>query len=62
MQHIDGYSFSDHQRAKDASRARDESNLRNGHVSREDLRAANGVFSSLDIAASSIRIRRMIAR
>jgi hypothetical protein len=62
MQHIGRYSFSDHQRAKEASRAKDESDLRNGHVSREELRAANGVFSSLDIAASSIRRRRLIGR
>ncbi|MGD9811778.1 MAG: hypothetical protein AB7U35_10665 [Sphingobium sp.] len=57
MQDIGHYSFLDRQRAKEASRARDESDLRNDHVSREELRAANGVFSSLDIAASSIRRR-----
>src|SRR3546814_17093617 len=60
MQYIGRFSFSDHRRAKEASRARDECDLRNGQVPREEQRVANGVFSSFDIAASSIRRRRLI--
>src|SRR3546814_2798950 len=60
MQYIGRFSFSDHRRAKQASRARDECDLRNGHVPREEQRVANGVFSSFDIASSSIRRRRLI--
>ncbi|MBB3862524.1 hypothetical protein GGQ88_003825 [Novosphingobium hassiacum] len=60
MQQNSRYSFSDRQRAKEASRAKDESDLRDGHVSREELRVANGAFSSLNLAAASIRRRQVI--
>jgi len=53
--------FSERRRAKQISRARDESDLREGVVSRDELRTANGLFSSLDVAASTIRRRRTIA-
>lgn len=62
MSQMSRYSFSERQRAKEISRAQDESDLRDGIVSREELRAANGLFSSLDIAASSIRRRSAVGR
>jgi hypothetical protein len=62
MSQVNRYSFSERQQAKEISRARDESDLRDGIVSREELRAANGVFSSLDIGASSIRRRSAVGR
>ncbi len=62
MAEVNRYNFSEHQRAKELSRAKDESDLRNGQISREELRAANGMFSSLDISAASIRRRRAIGR
>lgn len=62
MSQIDRYSVSDRQRAKEASRAQDESDLQSGLVSRAELRAANGVFSSLDLSSSVIRRRSSIGR
>jgi hypothetical protein len=62
MSQVKRHSFSERQRAKEISRAKDESDLRNGNVSRAELRAANGVFSSLDIAGSSIRRRNAVGR
>ena len=62
MSQVKGFSSSERQRAKEISRARDESDLRDGRIAREELRSANGVFSSLDIAASSIRRGRSIGR
>ena len=62
MSQVSRYSFSERQRAKEISRARDESDLQAGSISRDELRAANGVFSSLDIAASSIRRRNAVVR
>lgn len=55
MSSADGPRFSDRQRAKELSRAKDEADRRDGKVSREELRATNGIFSSFDIASSSIR-------
>ncbi|MDV3258103.1 MAG: hypothetical protein LOX97_10070 [Sphingomonas sp.] len=43
------------QREKEIARQRDEHDLRAGFVSREQLRARNGFFSSLQIVGSSIR-------
>ena len=57
MVQVSYFSQADRQSAKQASRARDEGDLRDGRVSQADLRAANGVFSSLDLSASSIRRR-----
>lgn len=62
MSQVNRYSFSERQRAKEVSRARDDSDLRSGRVSREELRVVNGVFSSLDIAASSVRRRSAVGR
>ncbi len=62
MSQVNRFSFPDRQRAKEISRAQDESDLNSGMVSREELRAANGVFSSLDIASSSIRRRSVVGR
>ncbi len=62
MSQVSRYSFSERQRAKEISRALDEADLQAGSISRDELRAANGVFSSLDIAASSIRRRNAVVR
>lgn len=62
MPQMSSFSVSDRQRAKEASRAQDESDLREGRVSRAELRAANGVFSSLDLGNSVIRRRSPIGR
>lgn len=56
------FDVSARQRAKAESRARDEADLRGGAVSHEALRAANGVFSALDIAGSVIRRRSSVDR
>lgn len=56
------YDFSQRERAKTISRARDEADLLAGNISRDEMRATNGVFSSLDIAASVIRRRNAAIR
>jgi hypothetical protein len=62
MSQSEPFDFAGRQRAKAESRAQDEAALHSGAVSREALRAANGVFSSLDIAGSVIRRRSSIDR
>lgn len=49
------------QREKARARAADDRALRSGEISREELRARNGFFSSLDVVSSSVRRRGVIA-
>ena len=49
----------DRSREKQASRVRDERALREGIISRDDLRQENGFFSGFDIA-NSIILRRSV--
>lgn len=52
------YSLADRRNEKRASREQDDSDLRSGVMSRDDLRLQNGAFSAFDIAGASIRRRR----
>jgi hypothetical protein len=58
MPPIGNYSLEDRRNEKQASRERDDANLRSGLVSRADLVRENGVFSSFDISGAIIRRRR----
>jgi hypothetical protein len=49
------------QREKQRSRDQDDRDLREGRVSREEMRLRNSFFSSVDLANSSIRRRRVLA-
>jgi hypothetical protein len=48
------YSPAERQQEKERHRASDADDLRSGRISRDELRARNGFFSSLDIVESSI--------
>lgn len=61
MLQVNLYDPMDRQREKQRSRDQDDRELRMGIVSREELGARNGFFSSLDLAGSSIRRRRALA-
>jgi hypothetical protein len=54
MRQVCYYDPAERQQEKERHRASDEALLRQGRVSRGDLRARNGFFSSLDIVESSI--------
>ena len=56
------YDFSQRERAKTISRVRHEVDLLAGNISPDEMQATNGVFSSLDIAASVIRRRNAAIR
>lgn len=61
MLQVSLYDPMERQREKQRSRDQDDRDLRLGVVSREELAACNGFFSSLDVAGSSIRRRRILA-
>lgn len=61
MLQVNIYDPMERQREKQRSRDQDDRDLRMGIVSRQELAARNGFFSSLDIAGSSIRRRRGLA-
>lgn len=61
MQQVSLYDPMERQREKQRSRDQDDHDLRMGVVSRQELSERNGFFSSLDIAGSSIRRRRILA-
>jgi len=61
MMQVNLFDPIERQREKQRSRDADDRELRMGLVSREELGARNGFFSSLDIAGSSIRRRRILA-
>lgn len=54
MQQACYYSPAERQKEKERQRASDADDLRSGRISRDELRARNGFFSSLDIVGSSI--------
>lgn len=58
MPPIGNYSLENRRNEKQASRDRDDANLRSGLVSRADLVRENGVFSGFDIPGAVIRRRR----
>ena len=49
--------FSARQRQKDAARLKDQQDLRNGAVSREEMKRRNSLFSGLEIISSSVIVR-----
>mgnify|MGYP003582240195 CR=1 FL=1 len=49
------------QREKQRSRYQDDRDLREGRVSREEMRLRNSFFSSVDLANSSIRRGRVLS-
>lgn len=61
MLQVSLYDPMERQREKQRSRDQDDRDLRMGAVSRQELGARNGFFSSLDVANSSIRRRRGLA-
>lgn len=61
MLQVSLYDPMERQREKQRSRDQDDRDLRLGVVSREELSARNGFFSSLDVAGSSVRRRRILA-
>jgi hypothetical protein len=58
MPSVGSYSLEDRRNEKQASRERDDANLRLGLVSRADLIRENGIFSGLNLAGAAIRRRR----
>jgi hypothetical protein len=58
MPPVENFNPNDRRSAKQAARERDDSDLRAGRVSRADMSALNGAFSSLDLASAVIRRRR----
>lgn len=55
------YDPAERQMEKERSRAADEADLRSGSVSRGDLSARNGFFSSLQIVDSSVICQEVFA-
>jgi hypothetical protein len=55
------YDPLERQREKQRSRDQDDRDLREGRVSREELRMRNSFLSSVDLPNSSIRRRRILA-
>lgn len=49
--------FAARQRQKEAARLKDEQDLRDGTVSRDELKRRNGLFSGLEIVSSSMITR-----
>ena len=54
MLHVSYYDPAERQREKDHARELDDRALRNGDVSREDLRMRNSFLASLQIVGSAI--------
>ncbi len=54
MRQVCYYDPADRQREKERSRASDAAGLRSGDVSRRELSARNGFFSSLQVIDSAI--------
>ena len=54
MPQVSFFSPAERQRHKERLRVHDAYALREGHLSYEDLRVRNGLFSSLEILGSSI--------
>lgn len=61
MQQVSHYDPIEREREKQRRRDQDDRALREGSVSAEELRLQNGFFSSLDLAGSSVRRRRILA-
>lgn len=61
MRQVCYYSPAARQQEKERLRASDAEDLRSGRVSCEQLRARNGLFSSLDVVASSIHCEEAFA-
>jgi hypothetical protein len=61
MMQVSLYDPMERQREKQRSRDQDDRDLREGRVSREEMRLRNSFFSSVDLANSSIRRRRVLA-
>lgn len=61
MMQLSSYDPRERQREKHLARVQDDCDLREGRLSRDQLRARNGFFSSLDLAGSSVRRRRIAA-
>lgn len=61
MPQVSYYSPAERQREKDRAREQDERDLREGRVSREELRLRNGFLAPLEIVGSSVRRRGIIA-
>lgn len=61
MQQVCYYSPASRQAEKERQRAFDAQSLRDGSVSRGDLRRSNGFLASLDIVESSISCEEIFA-
>ena len=49
-------------RQKQLARAKDDEDLREGRVTREELRLRNGLFSGVDLSRATVRIPRKMDR
>lgn len=61
MLQVSHYSPAERQREKDRAREQDERDLREGRVSREELRLRNSFLAPLEIVGSSVRRRGVVA-
>ena len=61
MSQLSYYSPAERQSEKDRAREQDERDLRQGHVSREELRLRNGFLAPLEVVGSSVRRKGIIA-
>lgn len=61
MRQLCHFNPAERQQEKARARAADDLALQSGEVSRDELRARNGFFSSLEIVSSSVRRRGVIA-
>lgn len=61
MLQVSHYDPAERQREKDRARERDDCALRNGDISRQELRNRNSFLAPLDVVGSSIRHRGIIA-
>lgn len=61
MRQVCYYDPAEREREKERHRAFDESRLRDGDVSRQELRERNGFLSSLEIVDSSIVCQEIFA-
>ena len=61
MPPVSHYSPAERQREKDRAREQDDRDLREGRVSRDELRARNAFLAPLEIVSSSVRRRGIVA-
>jgi len=56
MVKVDYFDPEELRRQKQLARAKDDEDLRDGRVTREELRLRNGLFSGMDLSRATVRI------